>query len=154
MMNGRMGQFLAGLVVTLALAAAAALVAGASLTGEVSAAPGRDRCTLATIRGTYVFAAHGVLRDGPTALPYAEAGTWTLDGAGHARGVFSASLNGATIASQEAFENATYRHEGGCVYTAFAPLENEILEFHLYATDQGATIAYFTAGVSGFQYRR
>lgn len=129
------------------------LVAAALLWAQGSAAAGKDRCTLGTLRGTYVYAAQGVLLDGQAALPYAEAGTWTLDGEGRAQGIFSASLNGATIASQEAF-TATYRHEGDCLYTAFAPVGDQTLEFHLYLTNQGDTMAYYAAGISGFQYRR
>src|SRR6476646_3962818 len=101
-----------------ALVVATLLLAGGPLRSEARAA-GKDACTLGTLRGTYVYAAHGVLNDGQAVLPYAEAGTWTLDGAGHAQGVFSASLNGTTFASQQAF-TATYRHETGCIYTAFA----------------------------------
>ena len=49
---------------------------------------------------------------------------------------------------------ATYRHETGCIYTAFAPVGGETLEFHLYLTDQGDTMTYYTAGVSGIMSRR
>jgi hypothetical protein len=138
---------------TLMLAALPVLLVTMSFTGAVSAAEDTARCTLRTLRGTYVFAAHGVLNDGKSVLPYAEAGTWTLDGSGHARGVFSASLNGKTIANRESF-TATYRLDSDCVFTALAPLGDELLEFHLYPTDQGATMTYFTAGVSGTQFRR
>ena len=58
-----------------------------------------------------------------------------------------------TFARLEAF-TATYRHESGCVFTALAPVGNEIIEFHLDVADQGATMTYFTAGVSGTQFRR
>ncbi|MCA1646762.1 MAG: hypothetical protein LC797_15330 [Chloroflexi bacterium] len=135
------------------LAASAALILGMPLTEAVSAAADTTKCTLKTLTGTYVLAAHGVLNDGTSVLPYADAGTWTLDGSGHAQGVFSASVNGTTILDQEAF-TATYRHEAGCVFTPFAPVGNDVLEFHLYATTQGATMTYFTAGVSGTQFGR
>jgi hypothetical protein len=146
-------QFSTRVAAVIVLAAATALSTGTVLSGDVSADQGKDRCSLNTLKATYVFAAHGVLNDGQAALPYAEAGTWTLDGKGGATGVFSASLNGETIESLSAF-SATYQHKSGCVFTALAPLGTELLEFHLYTTDQGATITYFTAGVSGVMYRR
>jgi hypothetical protein len=153
MITRRMLQLSTSVGVMIVLAALAVLITSTPFPGSVSAAEDAAKCTLRTIKGTYVFAAHGVLNDGKSVLPYAEAGTWTLDGLGHARGVFSASLNGTTIANQEAF-TATYRHESDCIFTAFAPVGNEVLEFHLYATDQGATMTYFTAGVSGTQFKR
>ena len=152
-MERRFFQSATSLGLSLMLAVIPVLTAGMPFPEAVSAADDVAKCTLKTLKGTYVFAAHGVLNDGKTVLPYAEAGTWTLDGQGHAHGIFSASLNGLTIADQEAF-TATYRLESACVFTAFAPVGNELLEFHLYPTDQGATMTYFTAGVSGSQFKR
>ena len=139
-----------GAMTVLVLAALTALVAGAPLTGEVSAAPGKDRCTLSTLTGTYVFAGQGVVVDGGAVVPYAEAGVWTLDGAGKAKGFFSASINGVTFASRKEL-TATYKHEGNCVYTA---VDSETLKFDLYLSDKGDTITYFMAGVSGTMHRR
>jgi hypothetical protein len=144
-----MRRVAAGLGIAVLVTASAAL-AGGPLSGAVSADQDSGRCTLRTLKGTYVFEARGVLKDGASVVPYAEAGTWTLDGAGHAQGVFSASLNGVTIASQKPL-TATYQHKGGCVYTA---VDSENLSFDLYLTNQGDTMTYFTAGVSGSQFRR
>lgn len=116
-------------------------------------AEGVNKCSLKTIKGTYLFEARGAVRDGQNVFPYAEAGTWTLDGVGNAQGVFSASVNGDVIANQEAF-TATYQLKSGCVFTALAPVGGQTVEFHLYTTDQGATIAYFSPGISGTQFRR
>ena len=135
------------------LAALTVLVLGTPHSGEVNASEDPAKCSLNTIKGTYVFAAHGVMNDGQNVLPYAEAGIWTLDGKGNAQGVFSASLNGVPIATQEAF-TATYQQESGCVFTAFAPVGNEVLAFHLYTTHEGETITYFAPGFSGTQFKR
>ena len=81
-------------------------------------------------------------------LPYAEAGNQTFDGKGNFEGFFSASLNGELIASQEFF-TGTYRHEGNCVYTNFAPVGGEVLEFHLYTTPKGTNLSYSAPGLSG-----
>ena len=114
---------------------------------------GQDTCTLNTIKGTYLFQAQGaVLSDGEV-RPYAEAGTWTLDGKGNAVGVFSAGIDGVSIANQEAF-TATYQLESGCVFTAFAPVGTEVFTFHLYTTPSGKTMTYFSPGFSGTQVRQ
>jgi hypothetical protein len=113
----------------------------------------QDKCTLKTIKGTSLFQAHGVVLSDGEARVYVEAGTWTLDGKGNATGVFSASIGGVPIATQEAF-TATYRQESGCVFTALASVENETLTFHLYTTPAGKTMTYFLPGFSGTQIRQ
>lgn len=137
---------------TILLAVLTASIVGALLAGGVNA-QGTGRCTLNTLKGNYVYEARGVLKDGDKVLPYAEAGFWILDGAGNAQGVFSASLNGEPLATHEAF-TGTYQLKSGCVFTALAPIGNEMFEFHLYSTDQGTTMTYFTTGVSGTMFKR
>ena len=123
--------------------------------GTLSAAEGnaQDTCTLKTIKGTYLFQAHGVVLSDGEARVYVEAGTWTLDGKGNATGVFSASIGGVPIATQEAF-TATYQQEAGGVFTALAPVGNATLAFHLYTTPAGKTMTYFSPGFSGTQIRQ
>ena len=133
-------------------AALMAFTIGAVFSGEAQA-QNASKCTLKTIKGTYLFEARGFVKDGEKVLPYAEAGTWTLDGAGNAQGVYSAGVDGAIIANQESF-TATYQLKSGCIFTALAPVGDQIVEFHLYTTDQGATIAYFSPSVSGTQFKR
>ena len=120
--------------------------------GEVNA-QSANKCNLKTIKGTYLFEARGVVRDGQKVQPYAEAGTWTLDGVGHAEGVFSASIDGTVIANQTSF-TATYQLKSGCVFTALAPVGDQQVEFHLYTNEQGSIITYFSPGVSGTQFKR
>ena len=152
MMTKRKLQVVISLGATSLIAALAVLISSVPLSGEINA-QGANKCTLKTIRGTYLFEARGVVRDGQKVLPYAEAGTWTLDGAGNAQGLYSASVDGAVIASQAAF-TATYQLKSGCVFTALAPVGDQLVEFHLYTTDQGTTMTYFSPGVSGTQFRR
>lgn len=127
----------------------AALIVGISQSGQAKA-EGGNACSLKTIKGTWVFEARGVVKDGDKVVPYAEAGVWTLDGAGNATGIFSASVNGVVIATQKPL-TATYELKPGCVYTA---VDSEGLLFDLYLLNPGTTMTYFTAGVSGTQYKR
>jgi hypothetical protein len=139
--------------VVILVAALTVLVMGTLSSGEANA---QAKCTLQTLKGTYVFEGRGVLltQQGGVAavLPYAEAGILNFDGEGYSEGVFSASLNGETIASQDLY-TATYTLESNaaldCVYTQLAPVGDEMLEFHLYTTPQGTNISYFGPGVSG-----
>ena len=137
---------------TLLGATLTAFVIGTPLAGEINA-QSANKCSLKTIKGTYLFEARGVVKDGQKTLAYAEAGTWSLDGAGNAQGLYSAAVDGVVIASQEAF-TATYQLKSGCVFTALAPVGDQMVEFHLYTTDQGTTMTYFSPGVSGTQFKR
>lgn len=123
--------------------------------GTPSAADGNagETCTLKTIKGTYLFQAQGAVVSNGQVQTYAEAGTWTLDGKGNATGVFSAGIDGVSIANQEAF-TATYQLESGCVFTALAPVGSEVFTFHLYTTPSGKTMTYFSPGFSGTQVRQ
>ena len=150
MMTKRMNQIVIG-ATTLILCTTIATI-GVGHSSAVNA-EGTSKCSLKTLKGTYLYEARGAVRDGQNVLPYAEAGTWTLDGAGNAQGIFSASVNGDMIANQESF-TATYQLKTGCVFTALAPVGGQTVEFHLYTTDQGATMTYFSPGISGTQFRR
>ena len=150
MFTQRKLQFSIRIEVLLLLSAMfAALIGAALFTGEVNA-QGASKCTLKTIKGTYVFEAQGVINDGQKVVPWAEAGTWTLDGAGNAQGIFSASMDGVTIATQKPL-TATYELKPGCAYKA---VDSEGLVFDLYPNDQANTMTYFMAGVSGTMFRR
>ena len=115
-------------------------------------APSSQACSLATLNGTYLFHAQGVIADADEVQPYAEAGTWTLDGAGNAEGIYSAGLGGQTIANRQPF-TATYEVVSGCAFAAFAPIGDEIFEFHLFTTPSGAMVTYYSDGFSGTMWR-
>ncbi|MBI3757990.1 MAG: hypothetical protein HY267_08440 [Deltaproteobacteria bacterium] len=150
MMTRRMLQFSTSVGVMIVLAALTMLIRGTPSAAEGNA---QDTCTLKTIKGTYLFQAQGAVLSEGEVRPYAEAGTWTLDGKGNATGVFSAGIDGVAIATQEAF-TATYQLESGCVFTAFAPVGTEVFVFHLYTTPAGKTMTYFSPGFSGTQVRQ
>jgi hypothetical protein len=137
--------------VLILVAALTVLVHGTLSSGEANA-QGQAECSLKTLEGTYAFEARGAMQTeqaGITVvLPYAEAGNQTFDGDGNFEGYFSASLNGTLIASQQYF-TGTYRYEGNCVYTNFAPVGDEVLEFHLYTGPKGTSLSYSGPGISG-----
>lgn len=137
---------LAALVSGMVLFAVGVFLTGLLSTKEVSA---KTTCTLETIKGTYLFEAHGVVVQDGKALPYAEAGTWTLDGKGMAAGVISGSIDGVPFATSDTF-TATYTLESGCVYSVVDAFD---LHLDLYASPGGKTMTYFSAGFSGTQYR-
>lgn len=114
--------------------------------------PLSQECSLATLKGTYLFHAQGVIADTDGVQSYAEAGTWTLDGAGNAEGIYSAGLGGQTIANRQSF-TATYEVVSGCTFAAFAPIGDEIFEFHLFTTPTGAMVTYYSDGFSGTMWR-
>src|SRR5437764_11624842 len=51
------------------------------------------QCSLATLKGTYVFTFDGVQIVGSDRVPLASAGVATYDGQGHLHGVLSQSVN-------------------------------------------------------------
>jgi hypothetical protein len=131
------------------------LFAALSVIGTLSArqANAQDTCTLNTIKGTYIWEGQGVFIDGENAPPYAEAGIWTLDGEGHAQGIFSASL-GTEFIDKESF-TATYTHVSDCVFVVIAPVgNNETVEFHFFSTLSGDIMTYFGPGFSGTHIRQ
>ena len=122
-------------------------VVGALNAGETSA---QGECTLSTIQGTYLFEGSGVTVQDGNVLPYAEAGVWTLDGAGNASGFISASTNGEPFSRREAF-TATYEHTTDCVY---AVVDQFGFEVDLYTSPSGNNIMYFAPGFSGTQIKQ
>jgi hypothetical protein len=131
---------------TVLFAAFVILFMGLFSAKEVSA---RDNCTLKTIKGTYLFEAQGTVVQEGKVLPYAEAGTWTLDGKGNAAGIISGSIDGVPFATRDAF-TATYKLETGCTYSVVDAFD---LHLDLYAAPDGKTMTYFSAGFSGTQYK-
>lgn len=124
---------------------------GAEQPVAVAISESQAACTLATLKGTYIFTARGVITDDDNKIvPYAEAGTWTVDGNGNAEGVVSITINGETIATKESFA-ATYDHISGCVFTA---ADGFGLEFDLYTTPSGKTVTYFSPGFSGTMFKQ
>jgi hypothetical protein len=131
------------------------LFAAVSVIGTLStkAANAQDTCSLDTIKGTYIWEGQGVFIDGDSALPYAEAGIWTLDGEGNAQGTFSGSI-GTEIIDKQSF-TATYTHISDCVFVVVAPVgDNEFVSFDFFTTPSGDIMTYFGPGFSGTHTRQ
>ena len=131
------------------IAALAVLISSVPLSGEINA-QGANKCTLKSIKGTWVFQEQGVVKDAEKVVPWAAAGVWIFDGAGNSQGLYSASINGEAIDRQKIF-TATYELKSGCVFKSVDSLG---IVYDVYAIDQGTTATYFAAGVSGTMYRR
>jgi hypothetical protein len=111
----------------------------------------QNNCTLKTIQGTYIFEARGVILDDDEKVqPYAEAGIWTLDGAGKAAGFISIGINGENVVTREAF-TADYELVSDCVYKV---TDEFVLVVDLYTTRTGSNITYYSPGFSGTMFRR
>ena len=92
---------------------------------------GEAGCTLKTLYGLYSFEARGVIKDGDVVRTYVEAGNQFFDGEGNISGVFSASVDGEPIASQEAF-TSTYSLDPNCTGGNVAPVGDAFIEFHIF----------------------
>jgi len=81
--------------------------------GEAAAgAAARPRCSQTTLRGTYLFADHGVDTTGTT---FAGAGYEVFDGNGNIEGVFSANSNGEITRNETL--SGTYSVKADCTST-------------------------------------
>jgi hypothetical protein len=60
----------------------------------VGSALAAEECSVATLKGTYLFANEGSTIEGNTRGPFALAGSEVYDGQGHVRTIFTASTNG------------------------------------------------------------
>jgi len=110
------------------------------------------RCSLATLKGTYVFANDGFHIVEGKAVPFAQAGQETYDGNGHIEGVYSGS-EGKQVAEQirytgtytitpECFADLTYKDSTGVIshYHQFVSPNGRVFTFA--QTDRG----YVTSG--------
>ena len=108
------------------------------------------KCTVNTLKGTYIFEARGVVVDQQgEVVPYAEAGTGTFDGQGKSVAILSTSTNGVSSLSREVL-NVTYelKSASDCIY--FLSVDNiPGLELDLYTTPAGRRITYLSPGFSG-----
>lgn len=139
------------LFVILGLLAFAALSAISTLSAREANA--QDACTLETIKGTYIFEGQGSFVAGDSVQPYAEAGIWTLDGAGNAEGTFSAAI-GAEFVDKQHF-TGTYVHLSDCIFVVTAPVgDNEFVNFDFYTSPSGEIMTYFGPGFSGTHTRQ
>src|SRR5215212_9734122 len=75
----------------------------------------RAKCSVATLEGTYLFAADGVTIKGDEQLPFANAGYDVFDGQGEVKDVFSQNINGKITRNESG--SGTYSVKGDCAGT-------------------------------------
>jgi hypothetical protein len=86
------GLFLGGIVLGSLLMPRSAFSQATTPQGVAKAAAAQ--CSVATFKGTYVFAADGVQVVGKDRVPFAIAGLGTYDGSGNTQATYSVSANG------------------------------------------------------------
>ena len=125
--------------VTLAAATAATVISVSSASaGPVAAHPaGSGSCSLATLRGTYLFAGDGWSVSGSTSTPLAFAGSEHFGGNGHLKGTSTSSFGG-TITRGTAF-TGTYTLAANCTGTFTI---GTTLHFDLFTTPSGNAFTY------------
>jgi hypothetical protein len=75
----------------------------------------RAKCSVATLEGTYLFAADGVEIKGNDQLPFANAGYDVFDGNGKVKDVFSQNINGKITRKESG--SGTYTVRANCTGT-------------------------------------
>ena len=99
------------------------LVAGAAALTTVGAGYAKDedasraKCSEATLKGTYLFAADGVAIKGDEQLPFSYAGYEVFDGNGKVKQVFTLNINGKKVIRNETL-SGTYTVKADCTGTA------------------------------------
>ena len=111
----RKGLWAGGVALILLVVGAAALsTVGAGYAKDENASS-RAKCSVATLKGTYLFAQNGVEIKGNEQRPFALAGYDVFDGQGEVKGVDSGNFNG------EVFRNdrftGTYTVKANCTGT-------------------------------------
>jgi hypothetical protein len=102
-------------VVLLVVGLVGVLAIGAGYAKDENASS-RAKCSNATLKGTYLFAADGVEIKGDEQLPFAYASYVVFDGNGKAKGVVSSNFNGEVSRKQSI--SGTYTVKADCTGTA------------------------------------
>jgi hypothetical protein len=102
------------LILLVVVGAAALTTVGAGYAKDEDAS--RAKCSEATLKGTYLFAADGVEIKGNDQLPASYAGYEVFDGNGKVNQVFSANVNGKVTRNETI--SGTYTVEADCTGTA------------------------------------
>ncbi len=115
-------------------------------------ATGKATCSLATLRGTYLFAYDGVQIQGNDQVPYAEAGYEVYDGNGTVNIVVSVSVNGEITRNERL--SGTYTVNADCTGTVtFGGFT-----YHQFIAPDGSQFTFIQANppedvTSGFELR-
>ena len=116
-------------------------------------ASSRAKCSVATLEGTYLFAADGVRIKGDEQLPFANAGYDVFDGQGEVKDVFSQNPNGKITRNESG--SGTYSVKANCTGTlTFA----SGTRFDLFIAPDGSQLAFVQTKpsedvASGFEQR-
>jgi hypothetical protein len=105
---------LAALLVVLGLAGVVGVLAGGTGFADAQNAS-RAKCSVATLKGTYLFAQNGVEIKGNDQRPFALAGSDVFDGNGEVRGIASGNFNGQTFRKDHF--TGTYSVKANCTGT-------------------------------------
>ena len=103
------------LILLLVVGAAALSTVGAGYAKDENASS-RAKCSVATLKGTYLFAQNGVEIKGDEQRPFAIAGYDVFDGNGEVKGHASANFNGKITRSKEPLPG-TYTVKANCTGT-------------------------------------
>ena len=145
-----------------ALAFAVALLAVNTFAGSIESnknRPAASQCTLATMKGSFIYAQDGFIVAGTNAgdrTPFAQSGREYFDGAGNMSGIYTASMNGRITRGRYA---GTYTVGADCV-ASIVFTDNLGATFHYdgYLADGGEEFAFVQtdAGVvtAAFERRR
>jgi hypothetical protein len=123
-----------------------ALFASLWISGLATRLSAQDRCTNASLHGSYAFKVDGTNSSGP----FAAVGKNTYDGKGHLKGVIVVSSNGAII---PATYTGTYKVDANCTGVKSATLDigltvdfyfvldDDLREIRMVVTDPGFTVS-------------
>jgi hypothetical protein len=111
----RKGLWAGGIALILLVVGAAALLTtvGAGYAKDENAS--REKCSEATLKGTYLFAQNGVEIKGDEQRPFAIAGYDVFDGNGEVKGVASGNINGEVFRKDPL--TGTYTVKANCTGT-------------------------------------
>lgn len=125
---------------------AAAVFASLLISSFTTRLDARDRCTNASLKGSYAFQVDGTNANGP----FAAVGKNTYDGKGHLKGVIVVSSNGAIIPAKY---EGTYTLNADCTGIKSAALDvgltvnfyfvvdSDLREIRMIVTDPGFTVS-------------
>jgi hypothetical protein len=113
----------------------------ALITSEIAAASlpasAGDQCSLATMKGSYLYAQDGILLGKSTDKnqPFAQAGREHFDGKGGMPGIYSGNFNG--IIARGSYKG-TYKMNSNCSGTVtFEDNQKNVSHYDIYATQNG-----------------
>jgi hypothetical protein len=130
----RVGLWTAGAV----LLVGTGVLAGGSAYAEDTRNGDRTTCSVATLRGTYLFAIEGITVSGSQHLPFAGAGYEVYDGRGNVLVRVSLSQNGQI--TRNAQLPGTYTVDSDCTATSTLPSTGE--HFDMFVAPDGSMFTF------------